>query len=58
MKIDDAADRLQREQSKQLSNLLMGGQRNVLIEIDEQRVVAGSSKLRSTVCRCGHPREL
>jgi hypothetical protein len=58
MKIDDAADRLQFEQSKQLSDLLMGGQRNVLFEIDEQGVVAGSSKLSSTVCRCGHPRKL
>jgi hypothetical protein len=30
----------------------MGGQRNLLIEIDEQRVVAGGSKYRRTVCKC------
>ena len=58
MKIDDTAERFQFEQAKQLSDLLMGGQRNVVIEINEQRIVAGGPKLRSNVCRCGHPREL
>jgi len=58
MKIGDAADRLQFEQAKQLSDLLMGSQRNVLIEIDEQGIVARGSKLHSTVFRCGHPGEL
>src|SRR5579862_5450358 len=54
MKIDNAADRLQFEQAKQLSDFLISDQRNVMIEIDEQRIVAGKLKLRSTVCRCGH----
>jgi len=52
MKIDDTADRLQFEQAKQFSDLLMGVQRNALIEIDEQGIVTGGPKLRSTVCSC------
>src|SRR6202035_585364 len=35
--------------------LVLGGQRNVLIEIDEQGIVAHRLKLRRTVRRCGHP---
>ena len=58
VKIDDTAERFQFEQAKQLSDLLMGRQRNLVIEIDEQRIIAGRPKLRSNVCRCGHPREL
>ena len=58
MKIDNAADRLQFEQAKQLGDLLISDQRNVVIEINEQRIITCGQKLRSTVYRCGHPGEL